>query len=224
MSLLGPLINIENSSSKDRILPIIIIFMITIAIQAGGNSRRMGQDKALLPFLGKPLILRIIDRILPLADEIIITTNQPDNYKFLDVPLYPDVFPDRGALGGLYTALYFARFPLVGVVACDMPFVNLAMLTTMCSRLEGTDADVILPRNKYGYEPLHAIYRRDTCLLAVQGALDQGEWRLISWIDSVSYSIFSIDEVQLFDPDGLAFWNLNTPEEFQAAQSKAMNE
>ena len=72
--------------------------MFSIVIQAGGQSSRMGQDKALLPFLGEPLIQRVLDRVRPIADEILVTTNQPDSYQFLDVPLYTDVTPGRGAV------------------------------------------------------------------------------------------------------------------------------
>ncbi len=86
--------------------------MLTVAIQAGGESRRMGQDKALLPFLGQPLIVRVIERLKLLADEILVTTNHPQAYQFLGLPLYPDQQPGRGALGGLYTALNAASHPL----------------------------------------------------------------------------------------------------------------
>ena len=208
----------------DRSLPIIIIFVITVAIQAGGASSRMGQDKALLPFLGKPLILRIVQRISPIANEIIITTNFPANYTFLGLPLYPDVLPGRGALGGLYTAMVFAQFPLVAVVACDMPFVNPSLLAALCDRLEETNADVVLPQTDHGLEPLHAVYRRETCLPVVKAALDRGEWRLISWLSSVKFTKFSLDEVRLYDPDGMAFRNLNTLEEFQEAEETAKEE
>ena len=75
--------------------------MLTIAVQAGGESRRMGQDKALMPFLGQPLIQRVVKRLSAIADEIIITTNQPDSYRFLGLPLFPDTRPGHGALGGL---------------------------------------------------------------------------------------------------------------------------
>jgi len=208
----------------DRSLPIIIIFVITVAIQAGGASSRMGQDKALLPFLGKPLILRIVQRISPIANEIIITTNFPANYTFLGLPLYPDVLPGRGALGGLYTAMVFAQFPLVAVVACDMPFVNPSLLAALCDRLEETNADVVLPQTDHGLEPLHAVYRRETCLPVVKAALDRGEWRLISWLTAVKFTKFSLDEVRLYDPDGMAFRNLNTLEEFQEAEETAKEE
>ncbi len=63
----------------------------------------MGQDKALLSFLGKPLIVRILERLSPIADELIVITNRPQAYQFLGVPLYPDIVPGRGVLGVLFT-------------------------------------------------------------------------------------------------------------------------
>ena len=84
----------------------------------------MGEDKALKPFLGRPLIQRVIDRLTPIADELIVTTNRPAEYAFLNLRLVPDLKPGRGALGGLYTAIASAAHPLVAVVACDMPFAS----------------------------------------------------------------------------------------------------
>jgi molybdopterin-guanine dinucleotide biosynthesis protein A len=97
---------------------------ITVVIQAGGMSARMGEDKALKPFLGRLLIQRVIDRVTPIADELIVTTNRPAEYEFLNLRLVPDLKPGRGALGGLYTAIASAASPLVAVVACDMPFAS----------------------------------------------------------------------------------------------------
>ena len=95
--------------------------MLTVCIQAGGQSSRMGEDKALKPFLGRPLIQRVIERLSPVADELIVTTNRPDDYRFLRLALRADLKPGRGALGGLYTAIASAAHPIVAVVACDMP-------------------------------------------------------------------------------------------------------
>src|ERR1043165_3098179 len=98
--------------------------MLTVCIQAGGQSSRMGEDKALKLFLGRPLIQRVIERLQPIADEIIVTTNRPEDYAFLNQRLVSDLKPGRGALGGLYTAIASAKYEIVGVVACDMPFVS----------------------------------------------------------------------------------------------------
>ena len=69
--------------------------MFTIVIQSGGKSRRMGRDKGLVMFLGKPLIQRVIDRVQHTADEVLVTTNNPEGYSFLGLPLYADLIPNR---------------------------------------------------------------------------------------------------------------------------------
>lgn len=195
--------------------------MLSIAIQAGGESSRMGQDKALMPFLGQPLILRVLERVSWLGDEVLVTTNRPEDYRFLGVPLYPDVVPDRGALGGLYTALAKARQELVAVVACDMPFVNPDLLVLGRDRLLEGGLDAVIPRTEHGMEPFHAVYRRDTCVQAVQSALQAGKWRLISWLDDIQVATIGLPEILRYDPHGLAFLNLNTPQDLQEVERLA---
>ena len=196
--------------------------MFTIVIQAGGESRRMGQDKALLPFLGQPLIERILKRISGLADEILVTTNNPGAFQFLGVPLYPDLAPDRGALGGLYTALRAASHPLVGVVACDMPFLNPDLLAFEREKLMETKADVVIPETSSGLEPFHAVYRRSTCLEPVKSALDAGKWRVDAWFYQIKLLALTSEEMRRYDPHLVSFWNVNTPEDLSHAQKMAV--
>lgn len=198
--------------------------MLTIVVQAGGESRRMGQDKALLPFLSKPLISRVISRVANLADEVLVTTNAPENYGFLNLPLVPDVYPGRGALGGLYTALNAAGQPFVGVVACDMPFVNPDLLKAELDLLVHTGCDAAMPQVGEGTEPFHAVYRRDTCLPAIRAALQAEKWRVNSWFPDVNMRYLSPEEILEHDPRQLAFWNVNTPEEFHWAEQMADEE
>lgn len=195
--------------------------MRSIAIQAGGVSRRMGQDKALLPFLGKPLIERVIQRVAPLGDELFITTNNPENYLVFKVPLYRDVLPGTGALGGLYTALSVSRFPIVLVVACDMPFVNTDILAVAIEKLQASKADVVIPKTEKGYEPFHAVYRCETCIPAIKSAIRSGEKRLISWFSKVNILTIHESGLLVHDPQGIAFINLNTREEFIHAEGLA---
>jgi molybdopterin-guanine dinucleotide biosynthesis protein A len=198
--------------------------MLTIVIQAGGESRRMGRDKALMPFLGRPLIQRVVDRLTPLADELIVTTNRPEDYRFLDLPLFPDLKPGRGALGGLYTALSSATCEAVAVVACDMPFASTLLLEAASRLLVEQEVDVVIPDSGGGLEPLHAVYRRETCLPAIESAIEADKWRLISWFPQVKVHTIQPDELKTYDPSGLAFWNLNTPEEFTEAEETAKRE
>jgi molybdopterin-guanine dinucleotide biosynthesis protein A len=195
--------------------------MLTVAIQAGGESRRMGQDKALLPFLGKPLIQRVIERLSPLADELLLTTNRPEAYRFLDLPLFPDVIPGRGALGGLYTALSAASQPLVAVVACDMPFASPRLLEAERDLLLATGSDAVIPRTEGGTEPFHAVYRRNTCLPAIQAAIAADRWRVDAWYAQAKVRLMPPAEVQPYDPQGIAFSNVNTPEELAQAEALA---
>jgi molybdenum cofactor guanylyltransferase len=195
--------------------------MLTVCIQAGGQSSRMGEDKALKPFLGRPLIQRVIDRLAPIADEMIVTTNHPDDYAFLGLRLILDLKPGRGALGGLYTAVASASHPMVAVVACDMPFASATLFEAGTKLMVQDEADVIIPRSEEGYEPIHALYRRETCLPAIESAINADMWKVIAWFPSVKVRVFTSEELKRYDPDGLAFWNVNTPEEFAEAERLA---
>ena len=195
--------------------------MLTVVIQAGGASSRMGEDKALKIFLGKPLIQRVIERMSPIADEIIVTTNRPAEYAFLNLRLVPDLKPGRGALGGLYTAIASAAHPLVAVVACDMPFASQMFFEGARKLMVKEEADVVIAQTDEGYEPLHALYRRETCLPAIESAIDADQWKVIAWFPQVKVRTLTPDEIKSLDPTGLCFWNLNTPEEFAEAERRA---
>lgn len=192
--------------------------MLTVVIQAGGQSSRMGEDKALKPFLGRPLIQRVIERLAPIADEIIVTTNRPAEYGFLNLRLVSDLKPGRGALGGLYTAVASASHPFVAVAACDMPFASSNFFESAGRLMVQEEADVVIAKTDEGYEPLHALYRRETCLPAIEAAIDANQWKVIAWFPQVKVKALSPDEVKAFDPSGLCFWNLNTPEDFAEAE------
>jgi len=191
--------------------------MFSIVIQAGGTSSRMGTDKGLLPFLGEPLIQRVLKRLDHIADEILVTTNQPDDYKFLGVPLFRDILPDRGALGGLYTALRSASFPIVAVIACDLPFINSELLTAEKDMLLKTQSDAVVPRTGEGLEPFHAIYQRAACLTPVENTLEASKWRVDAWFDQVNLHIFHYEEILRYDQQLLSFRNINTPTDLKNA-------
>jgi molybdopterin-guanine dinucleotide biosynthesis protein A len=195
--------------------------MLTIVIQAGGRSSRMGQDKALMPFLGQPLIARVVTRLASVADELIISTNRPGDYAFLGLPLVTDKIPDRGALGGLYTALETASQSHVAVVACDMPFANAGLIRAQSAIMQNESADVVIPQPEGGYEPLHAVYRRETCLPMVESSIHAGMWKLISWFPLVKVRAIRAHELRQYDPRQLTFFNINTPEDFSEAETLA---
>jgi molybdopterin-guanine dinucleotide biosynthesis protein A len=198
--------------------------MLSLAIQAGGESRRMGADKGLLPFLGQPLILRLLSRLAWIADEVLVTSNQSEHYQFLGLTPIPDLLPGLGALGGLYTALSVASHPYVAVVACDMPFASPEIFLAELAVLRETGADAVIPRSEAGTEPFHAVYRGETCLPHIRKAIESGKRRADAWFSEVNLRYMDGDEIHPYDPDMLAFFNINTPEELKEAEELARNE
>jgi molybdopterin-guanine dinucleotide biosynthesis protein A len=189
--------------------------MLTISIQAGGQSKRMGRDKALLPLAGKPMIEHILERIEGLGDEILITTNDPTEFAYLNIRLERDLNPGRGSLAGLHTALNVSRFSHTLVLACDMPFVNRSLLEYMIELIP--QADVIVPQCRRHFEPMHAIYSQ-ACLPHIEAALRTGDTRVISFYDQVRIRIVNESELARLDPQGMSFFNINTPEDLDRAE------
>ncbi len=115
---------------------------ISFAILSGGKSSRMGIDKAFLEIEGVPLI----QRILQLANsfpEIMIITNTPELYTKFDCQIYTDIFPNRGPISGIHSALFHATFKNIFVISCDMPFVTMNTISYLISH--HTDADITVP-------------------------------------------------------------------------------
>lgn len=193
---------------------------VSVVIQAGGESRRMGQSKATVPFGGRPMICRLIERLSPAADELIITTNEAERLQFvhemypeLHIRLVKDEYNFRGALPGLFTALKAASCPYVAVVACDMVLASAALVCAQAIDMNENECDVVVPVNKHGFEPFHALYRKATCLPAIQQRLGEGEKRAQSFFDLVRVQEFPHTRVLQVAPMGGCFVNANTPEE-----------
>ena len=186
---------------------------LTVAIQAGGKSSRMGTDKSFVLFNGQPMIEVVRDAVAGLGDELILITNKPDAYAHLGLPMTGDLYPDTGPLGGIYSALYRAAHPHVLTVACDMPWLNRPLLEYMAG-LRDT-ADVIVPRWDKFPEPLHAIYSK-ACLEPIREKLDAQLFKITAFYGRVSVRFVERAEIERFDPDGRSFLNVNTPDELGA--------
>lgn len=197
---------------------------VTLVVQAGGGSNRMGEDKALKQFLGVPLLQRVVDRLAPLTDETLVTASKAFEFPSTNARFVADLIPGCGALGGLYTGLSYASHSIVAVAACDMPFVNVGLFTMAIRRLLQEEVDAVVPRSRFGLEPLHAVYRRDTCLPVIQAAIEQKNLKLTGWFRQVRVSELNPGEIDSVDTSGLAFMNVNTPEDFLLAEKLAAPE
>lgn len=196
--------------------------MISIAILAGGQSKRMGRDKAFLKVGGRRLIERVIDRVKPLTDDLFIGTNSAEKYQAFGLRLVADVYPDKAALGGIYSAIHAARYPQVLIVACDMPFLNTGLLQYLIDL--APTADVVAPLIEPPQpETLHAVYSK-TCLPAIEPRLQANKLRIIGFFDDVSVRYVQRDEVVKLDPEFHSFININTPDAWQRVQALAEQE
>ena len=184
-------------------------------ILVGGKSRRYGRNKAMELFQGERLIDRRVRKIRALFPKVLVITNEPELYLHLDVTVVRDVIPGQGPLGGIYTGLLFAQGENVFVSACDMPFVRPALIRRMV-QLAG-EYDVVIPEKKEGLEPLHAIYS-SRCLPHSKSMLDRGQLQVISFFPAVKVYRLSSDEIGQLDPQGLSFFNINTPEDMLRAE------
>lgn len=193
--------------------------MVSVAILAGGQSKRMGQDKAFLEIGGQMVIERVLERVDPLTDDLFISTNSPEKYEKFGLRMVGDIYPDKAALGGIYSAISAAIHNHVLVVACDMPFLNVELLRYLVKL--SADVDVVAPIIEPPQpETMHAIYSKN-CLPAIKSRLLRNKLRVIGFFDEVSVLYIDRDEVSRFDPDFYSFININTPEEWQQMRTLA---
>jgi molybdopterin-guanine dinucleotide biosynthesis protein A len=129
---------------------------ITGAILAGGKSSRMGQDKALLVYDGKPFIQHIAETLLQVFPQVIIVSDKTEGRAFLGVPVYADIFHDSGPLGGIHSALAHATTSYVFVTSCDTPFVNTSLIHKLCA--EAHPDNITIPTDGKHSQPLIGIY------------------------------------------------------------------
>ena len=189
---------------------------ISCIVLAGGEGKRLGTDKAFLSIGDQVLIEGIVEKMARIGDEVIIVTNSPQRYSHLGARLVGDVYPGKGALGGIYSGLRAAHSDRSLVVACDMPFLDLRLLRYMILLSPGQD--VVIPRVGGLTEPLHAIYSKG-CLQPIERLLVGGGRRIIDFFPEVRVRYIEEQEIKLFDPQCLSFFNINTPGDLEKARN-----
>ena len=156
--------------------------MSTAAILAGGRARRLGgRDKSQLVVDGRTILDRQLQVLHQVADRVVIVANEPARFAGLGVPVFGDLVPDAGALGGIYTALVLANEPVL-VVACDMPYLTAPFLTRVMGAAH--DVDIVVPRAADGYHPLCACYTQ-ACAEPIRQRVDRGELKVLDLFDDV---------------------------------------
>jgi molybdopterin-guanine dinucleotide biosynthesis protein A len=197
-------------SSRPKGIPGIIL--------AGGKSSRYGRNKALIEMNGIRLIERVIGVMEPVFEHLIIITNTPQEYAYLQLPTYEDLIKGLGPLGGIFTGLEAISDEVGFFVACDMPFLNSELIRHMVETRE--DFDAVVPRIDWKIETLHAIYSK-CCLPAIRELIDARNYQVIKFLHKVRLRYVEEEEIRAFDPELKSFFNINRPEELlNATKSK----
>ena len=183
-------------------------------ILAGGKSSRMGRPKALLPFDGEPLIARIVARLREIFDEIVIVAAPGQDLPALPARLTRDQVAYQGPVSGIFHGLSAAQNGASFVGSCDMPFINLSLVSYLVANI--ADYDAVVPFWEGRYQPLFAVYRSAVApLLAEQ--MERGELRPITLLEKVRTLRIDESDIRRYDPEGLSFINMNTPADYEDA-------
>lgn len=185
---------------------------VTGVILAGGESSRMGRNKALLEVNGERMVEAAYRRMTELFDEVLLVTNTPEIYEFIPCRKLADIYPCMGPLGGIHAALSGCSSDRVFVTACDMPGLNPHLIRELGSIQGG--AEVVIPETPGGLEPLHAFYAK-SCLPKMEGMLRAGERRILSFFDQAQVRLVPRGRIAALDPGFSSFRNINTPEDYR---------
>jgi molybdopterin-guanine dinucleotide biosynthesis protein A len=189
---------------------------ISCIVLAGGMNTRIGRQKAFLRIGGATLFDHQMKVLNGFFKEIIIVTNEPENFKNFDGKVVRDIIPGLGPLGGLYSGLAVSSCIYSLLMACDMPFINLELLKYMISQINRND--IVIPRSSKGVETLFAIYSIN-CLESIKRQIDTRHLKLVDILNSHNVRFITREEIQDFDPRELTFININTFEEYVGAKS-----
>ncbi len=181
-------------------------------ILAGGKSRRYGRNKALEKIDGVPLIERVTGVMRPIFQHLILVTNTPEEYSYLNLPMYEDLVKNLGPLGGIFTALTLIPSDSGFFVACDMPSLNGKLIRHILENRG--DFDVVIPMVSGKLETLHALYSK-RCLPAIKKLIDASEYQVFRFFPEVSVRYVDEAQIRAFDPGIESFFNINRPQELR---------
>jgi len=191
---------------------------VTGVLLAGGKSRRMGEDKRYLVVGEQTLLERGVGVLRSMFHEVLVVIAQDSAPLDIDARVVRDLVPDCGSLGGIYTGLIQATSPYIFTVACDMPFLNQAVITQFTTRRD--TADIVMARLATRLHPMHALYGKG-CLPAMEQMIVARQLKIQELVSHASLRVQYVTEADLLsiDPSWRSFHNVNTPEDLEAACS-----
>lgn len=194
-------------------------------VLAGGESSRMGCDKALLELDGVPMIVRtarLVESVIGVESERATVIGEAESCQRLGLRAIRDGWPGAGPLGGIATALRASDRVWNLIVACDLPYLTREWLEFLMARARGAEADAVLAMNDRGAEPLCAMYGK-SAEAAIWLALDRGVRKVTDGLAQLRVEYLEQREWKAFDPEGLLFKNMNSPEDYAYAKKTFEN-
>ncbi len=191
---------------------------VTGVLLAGGKSRRMGEDKRYLVVGGETLLERGLGVLRSVFQEVLVVIAQDSPPVGVDARVVRDLVPECGSLGGLYTGLMQATTPCIFVVACDMPFLEEAVIAEFTRRR--ATADIVMAKLAARLHPMHALYGKQ-CLPVLEQMIQARQLKIQELVSHTSLRVQYVTETDLLtiDPSGRSFQNVNTPADLEAARS-----
>ena len=180
---------------------------LTGIILAGGKSSRMGEDKGLMFFEGKPMIEYIIDVVKTYVNNIIIIANNK-KYEQFGYPVYEDLIKDKGPLAGIYTGLNYSETDNNLVLSCDVPFVNSSILKLLIDNC--SEVDVVIPEKEERTHQLIGIYNK-SCSEIFEKELENDQRKLKLAIEKLNYKVINANTIE-----AKVFNNINSKDDIEA--------
>lgn len=187
---------------------------ITGVILAGGLSSRFGSDKAFARLHGKFLIQHVKDTLTEIFSDCMLITNTPEQYAFLNLPMFEDSYQGMGPLAGIHAALLHAVNPLIFVVGCDMPMVTATLITYLCSFASEKKFAAVIPWLKAGPEPLCGLYRK-TALATIESQLMSKKPQITELLGKLNVRKVKEEELRKVTGDLDGFYNVNRMEDLK---------
>jgi molybdopterin-guanine dinucleotide biosynthesis protein A len=194
----------DTEGISDLIEGSFLVPIISAAVMAGGKSKRLGQNKALMQINGSKVVESVLNLVSPYVQKVKIITNTPEEYTWLDIETAKDIRPGCGPLSGIHSALRLSSSEYVLVVSCDIPLVGPKQIEQLVSSCRGHDITIFKHKN---FEPLCAVYRR-SCVDALNELIDHNECRIIDLFPTLDVKVIRVDDAEIFR-------SINTKEDYE---------
>lgn len=176
-----------------------------VSILAGGQSSRMGEDKGLMSLFGKPMIEYVIDEAAKLEVPIQLITNNPSYEKF-NLPVHQDLYPNKGPLAGIYTALHYSKSEYNLILSCDIPYAKVELFKAVINQSAGFE--VTIPQHEEQIHPLIGVYKKSIAEWLLK-KITAGDLKILNAVKALSFNLIELNNFEHSN-----FKNVNSKSDF----------